>query len=270
MLRNIITALTSATRSLFGNWKTTIAFVLLYAAFVFSLYLFFTTPEARLWQVAFMFLLLLVIPLLFFVLQAMGLNYTNTPTKLGALVGQAAREFWKLLLISLPFIVLFSLLVWGVNKLETIGVTGIREAANSSEQFKTGEARIKLINTTAATVNGLLLYFILPLLAIQLWISTLRDGLKATLKSLARHIFRAFAPRAVVTYLLGFIVFGILPYYIITMRTPIKSPWLDLSVLGLRIVIALLALLFGWVVTLGAMKILTAENNPEIVQAEQA
>jgi hypothetical protein len=84
----------------------------------------------------------------------------------------------------------------------------------------------------------------------------LRDGFKQTLKSIFRVVLRAFAPRSVLTYLIGFVVFGIVPYYILTMRTPIKSPWLDLTVLGLRIALALLVVLIGWVVTVGAMSLL--------------
>jgi hypothetical protein len=272
MLRNIINAISSATRALFSDWKTAIVFVALYAAFVFSLYLFFTTPEARMWQVALTFLLLLIIPILFFVLQAMGVNYTDSETKFNDLLKQAGRNFWKLLLISLPFIALIWFLVWGVNKLEFISVTGIREAAMSSEQTKAGEERIKLIKTVATTVNGLLLYFILPLLSIQLWIAVLRDGFKRTLKGIGRVLLRAFAPRVVMTYLLGFLVFGVLPYFILTTRTPLKSPWMDLSVLGIRIALALLVILIGWMVTLGAMKILTAKEtkDAELPQAETA
>lgn len=257
MLRNIINALATAARTLFTNWKLAALFVGLYVAFVFSLYLFFTTPEARLWQVGLTVLLLLAAPLLFFVLQAMGVRYTEAEYQPGAGFKQAWRDGWKLLLISLPFIALVWLLVWGVNKLEAIGVTGIRDAANSSDQIRTGEERIKLINTVAATVNGLLMYFLLPLLSIQLWISTARNGFKASVKRLGGVLLRAFAPRAVITYLLGAVVFAVLPYFIVTMRTPIKSPWVDLTVLGLRIALALLVILVGWVITVGAIALLT-------------
>ncbi len=215
------------------------------------------------WQVALTLLLMIIIPVLFFMLQAMGVKYTNAEIKLSDLLRLAGRDFWKLLLISLPFIALVWFLVWSVNKLEFMGVTGIREAAQSSEQIKTGEARIKLINTVAFTVNALLLYFILPLLSIQLWIAVLRDGLKQTFKGILRVLLKAFAPRLVLTYLLGFVVFGVLPYYIITTRTPIKSPWMDLSVLGLRIGLALLVILIGWVVTLGAMAKLSSTSDSQ-------
>ena len=263
MIRTIINAITTATRALFGNWKTTAVFVVLYAAFVFTLYLFFTTPEARMWQVAFTILLTLLIPVLFFVLQTMGVEYVNSKRKFSELLACAGREFWKPLLLSLPVLVLAWLVIWGLNKLDYSLTAGIREAANSAgtdTAYKAGEERIKTLALVMTVVSALVIYFIVPLFSMHLWITTLRDGIKQTLKGFLRVLLRAFAPRSVLTYLLGFVVFGVLPYYIVTMRTPIKSPWLDLSVLGLRIGLALLVILLGWVVTLGTLAILTPQT----------
>jgi hypothetical protein len=115
----------------------------------------------------------------------------------------------------------------------------------------------------------LILYFLVPLFSIHLWIATLRDGFKQTLTGIFRVLLGAFAPRSVLTYLLGFVVFGVLPYFIITTRTPIKSPWLDLTVLGLRIALALLVALIGWVVTVGALSLLTPQTPmPVATEAE--
>ena len=264
MLRTIINAITTATRILFGNWKTTAVFVVFYAAFVFALYLFFTTPEARMWQVALTILLLLVIPVLFFVLQTMGVEYVNGERTFSEWLARVGREFWKPLLLSLPVFAVTWLVIWGLNKLDYSLTAGIREAANSAGTEgapQAGEARIKNLTLFMTVVSALILYFIVPLFSIHLWIATLRDGFKQTLKGIFRVILRTFAPRSVLTYLLGFVVFAVLPYYIITMRTPIKSPWLDLTVLGLRIGLALLVFLLGWVVTLGSLKLLTTENT---------
>ena len=259
MIRTIINAITTATRHLFANWKTTAVFVALYAAFVFALYLFFTTPEARMWQVGLTMLLLLVIPVLFFVLQTMGVEYVNRERKFSEWLARAGREFWKPLLLSLPVLALAWLVIWGLNKLDYSLTAGIREAANSAgtdTAYKAGEERIKTLALVMSVVSALVIYFIVPLFSMHLWIATLRDGIKQTLKGFFRVLLRAFAPRSVLTYLLGFVVFGVLPYYIITMRTPIKSPWLDLTVLGLRIALALLVVLIGWIVTVGAMALL--------------
>ncbi len=267
MLRNIINAITTATRALFGNWKPAAVFVVLYAAFVFALYLFFTTPEARMWQVALTILLLLIIPVLFFVLQTMGVEYVNGERTFSEWLARVGREFWKPLLLSLPVFAVTWLVIWGLNKLDYSLTAGIREAANSASTdgaYQAGEARIKTLALFMTVVSALILYFIVPLFSMHLWIATLRDGIKQTLKGFLRVLLRAFAPRSVLTYLLGFVVFAVLPYYIVTTRTPIKSPWLDLTVLGLRIGLALLVLLIGWVVTLGALAILQPQATTGI------
>ena len=264
MIRTIINAITTATRHLFANWKTTAVFVALYAAFVFALYLFFTTPEARMWQVGLTMLLLLVIPVLFFVLQTMGVEYVNRERKFSEWLARAGREFWKPLLLSLPVLALAWLVIWGLNKLDYSLTAGIREAANSAgtdTAYKAGEERIKTLALVMSVVSALVIYFIVPLFSMHLWIATLRDGIKQTLKGFFRVLLRAFAPRSVLTYLIGFVVFAVLPYYIVTTRTPIKSPWLDLSMLGVRVGLALLVILIGWVITLGSLKLLTTDTR---------
>ncbi len=255
MLRNI----TTATRALFGNWKMLTVFVVLYAAFVFALYLFFTTPEARMWQVALTILLLLILPILFFVLQTLGVEYVNGDRNFSELLARAGREFWKPLLLSLPVIAVTWLVIWGLNKLDFTLTAGIREAANAAgtdAAYKAGEERIQSLAFMITVVSALILYFIVPLFSIHLWIAAVRDGIRQTLKGIFRVLLRAFAPRSVLTYLLGFIVFGVLPHYILITRTPSKITWLDWSLLGMRITLALLMVLIGWMVTVGAMTLL--------------
>ncbi|MFN7926887.1 MAG: hypothetical protein U0Y68_02900 [Blastocatellia bacterium] len=267
MLQSIIQAITKATRAFFSNGKLAALFVLLYAVLVFFLYQFFTLPEARWWQVTLWFSLWLLIPACFFWLQAMSVQYVSGEQTPGDFLKQTGRAAGQILLISLPFIALVWLLVWGVSKIEFMTTTGMQEALQSAEpfdpkRFETVSTRIGYLHTAATTVTGLLLYFILPLLLLQLWISTVRDGLKTSFRRVGRLLLRAFAPRAVLTYLLGFVVFAVVPYFIITTRTPVKSPWLDLTVLGLRIALALLVALCGWVVTVGALTLLAPPLPP--------
>ena len=260
MFRSMFDAIITAARSFFGNWKTMAAFVALFTALVIAVYLFFTTPEAKTWQVALTFLLTLAIPVLFFMLQTLGVEYVNREHKLSEMLARTGKEFWKLLIISLPVIALTWLVVWGINKFDVSLTAGIRDAANSAGTAvaeKAGEERIKTLATTITIVNALILYFIVPLFSIHLWIATLQAGFKQAIVGLLRIIVRAFAPRSVLTYLLGLIIFGVLPYYIITTRTPIKSPWLDLTMLGLRIALALLVIMIGWIITVGALALMT-------------
>ena len=57
MLKNIINALAVAARNLFSNWRTLSVLVLLYAALLLTLYWFFTTGVATVWQVVLTFAL---------------------------------------------------------------------------------------------------------------------------------------------------------------------------------------------------------------------
>lgn len=260
MFQSILNAITTATRSFFGSWKTLASFVVLFGVFVGAVYLFFTTPEAKMWQVAITILLTLAIPVLFFMLQTLGVEYVNNEHKFSEMLARTGKEFWKLFIISVPIIVLTWLVIWGINKFEYTFTAGIRDAAVSAGTEiaeKAGESRIKTLATTITVVNALILYFIVPLFSIHLWIATLRTGFKQTLKGLVRIIARSYSPRSVLTYLLGVLAFGVIPYYIVTTKTPIKSPWLDLSLLGLRIALALLVVLIGWIITVGALTILT-------------
>ena len=258
MIQTILTSLRTSTQAFFGNWKKPGVFTALYALLVFALYLFFTTPEAKLWQIAFSILLIVLIPILFFVLQVMSVKYTNVDSTLNDLLKRGFSECWKLFLISLPFILLTWLAMWGMTKLNTSMITRIENApAETTAQIKASEQNLKNLAWAFSAAWALLLYFILPLFSIQLWITTLREGFAPTLKRIFSVILRAFAPRSVITYLLGFIIFAVIPYFIITTRTPVKSPWLDLSLLGFRIALGLFIALAGWVVTVGSLSLFT-------------
>jgi hypothetical protein len=68
-----------------------------------------------------------------------------------------------------------------------------------------------------------------------------------------RHVARAFSARAVLTYGIGMIVFALIPYFLITKRTPVSSGSLEIGIFGLRILLAFMLILFGWVMTMTAL-----------------
>jgi hypothetical protein len=94
---------------------------------------------------------------------------------------------------------------------------------------------------------------VLPLAAIHLWIGTARDGLKQTFKSFLRILGRAYAPRSVLIYAIGFVFFAVAPYFLIVTKTPVSNAWLDAGLLVTRLLVAALFSLIGWVVTVGAL-----------------
>jgi hypothetical protein len=120
------------------------------------------------------------------------------------------------------------------------------------------------------TLEYLLFCLVLPLAAIPLWIATARDGLKQTLKGSPRILALAFKPHAVITYAIGFIFFAVLPYFLIVTKTTVTSPWLDAGLLGLRLALAVLFSLLGWVVTVGALGELQHESTAQSIANENA
>src|SRR5262245_13633723 len=111
MIKEIFEAIKTAGRKIFTNWAASLISFLLYGALLGVIYLFFTTREATVLQVL---LTILILPLaaifLFFVLQAMGLNYVRQEIGPGYLLKRALSDSWKLLLVSIP-VLLVAILV---------------------------------------------------------------------------------------------------------------------------------------------------------------
>jgi len=64
---------------------------------------------------------------------------------------------------------------------------------------------------------------------------------------------KAFAPRTLLTYALVLVVFGAILYVILFTKTPVKSAWLELGLLGARLTLAGLVIFFGWLLGVGAL-----------------
>jgi hypothetical protein len=199
------------------------------------------TREATRWQVLLTLALAALAPVLFFVLQAMSVHYTGNRAAPDILLRRSLRDFWKLLLISLPLLLLAWIIVYLQHRY-LVSVPGkIREDVSPWPSV--------LLPTLRCLIFGV----VLPLAAIHLWIVTARDGLKTAFRS-ARHILaHAYAPQSVFIYTVGMVVFGIIPYLLLFTRTPASSAWLELGLFNLRLALAFALTLLGWVITLGAL-----------------
>ena len=265
MLKNIINALATAARRLFGNWRALAAFIGLYLTLLLSLYGFFSLRESSILQLLLTLVLAVVVPVLFFVLQAMSVSYTTEETQIGALLRQALRGWWKLLLVSIPLL----LLAWGVATLLDWGegrvVEKIEATVTAARSVKSSLAWAKII---FSTLRFLLLCLVLPVMAVQLWITASRASLGAATKDAGRSLLRALSPRTLLTYLIGFVIFAVIPYFLFFTRTPAKNAWLEMSLFGGRLALALLLIVLGWVVTLGALAKLSIPAEGESVSPQ--
>ena len=262
-------AMGSAARRLFGNWRALTVLLVLYAALLASLYFFIAVREARLWQVMATFLLAALAVALFFIIQAIGVRYVEPGATTKVLLRWSVRDFWKLLVIIIPLLLLAWLVAYLFGKFQVSVPAAVSEAGRAG--VEAGAARSPARSAAEAfswkevvltTLRSLILYLVLPLIAIHLWIAVARQALTETFRNIKHVLARALSPGSVLVYAIGFVLFGMIPYLLITTNFFWGSTaWREISLLGGRLLLASLFILIGWLVTLGALSI--ANGNGE-------
>jgi hypothetical protein len=272
MTKNVLASIFAAARDLLRSPRAFALLVALYLALILACFFFITTREATIWQLFVTGASALGVPLLFFVVQAAGASYAVGERGAAGLLRRTARSFVKVLVVSLPLILLAVLAVYLLNKLEDRVKLTPEERARAEYATNTpdSEAETESMSTSTSTderpkppvrwkylfvsaLRLLVLGVFLPLAAIHLWLAVARDGLVSAFARFHRHILRAFSARSVLTYGVGMIVFALIPYFLITKRTPVSSNTLELLIFGARILIAFTLMLFGWVMTMTAL-----------------
>ncbi|MGH9764499.1 MAG: hypothetical protein ACREDR_06360 [Blastocatellia bacterium] len=256
MIRNVIGSIAKSARRLFTSWRSLIVLIVLYAAMLISIYLFASTGLATLMQILLTFLAALLAPLLFFIVQAMCVGYIGSEGS-GRLFVSSLKGFWKLVLMTVPFVLLAWLAVWLIGKIPVEA----QAAASTVQRIAPHPATVKPLATPATNWKAvgvtalelIVLGFILPLAMVNLWIATNRDGMKQAVKGGLKTLARAFAPGSALIYILGLLVFGVIPYFLVVMRPPATGPWVEVSLFVLKLIAAALFVLFGWAVTIGAL-----------------
>jgi hypothetical protein len=261
-------AMGRAARRLFGNWRALFVLLILYAAFVASVYFFIAVREASIWQVLATFLLAALAPVLFFIIQAIGTRYVESGIKTKELLRWSVRSFWKLLVVTLPVLLLAWLIAYLFGKFQPdaaaaviseAGRAGADAAARPAAARGAAEA-FSWKEVIITTLRALILYLILPLAAIQLWIAASRRGLGDMFRNLKSVLARAVAPGSVLVYAIGLLFFGVIPYFLITTNFSRGGVWTEISLLVGRLALAALFMLFGWLVTLGALSIISRDE----------
>lgn len=221
----------TAIRLLFRNKWTLLLLVMIYGALLGAGYLFVSTREATIAQLAMTFALILITPALFFALQAVSVNYVSGPSGFK----KTGYDGLRLIVVSVPVIALTTLAVYGLGKI------------NSHQ-------------TVVVAVRYLLAGVIAPLLAIQLWIAASHDGLRSLVRRLHQVAGKTFAPQALFIYASGVLVFAIAPYFLVFHTTQTERAWLEVSLLVVRLSVSALLILFGWVATVGTLTLLSKDR----------
>ena len=269
MLTETFHSIAAAARRVFTNWRAMLLLAVVYASLLAALYFFVAVREASMGQLILTFALAIAAPLLFFLLQSMVASQADD-VSVAFLLRKSLASFWKLILISLPLIALAVLVAYLLTKAQNHVGTNL----NNPE----GELRHQLaatvnaphaapsINWKAAllsTVRYLTFGLVLPLVAIHLWLATVHQGLGAALRKLRTHLGQAFAPQSVLIYVAGFIVFGVVPYFLLFKTTQTSHAWLELCFLIARLLVVFALTLFGWVVTVRALAQFSTNPLPD-------
>ncbi len=267
MLTEIFRSISTAARRLLKSWQSMLLLAVVYAALLAAVYFFVAIREASIGQVILTFGLALASFVLFFLLHAIVVRgiaragQNDSPEGAWSLAKSSAANCWKLVVISLPLIAVAILIAYLLNKAQNYfgpsaeagsdmleSMAGRRTRGSGSEPINW---RVSIFSSLRYLSFGLFL----PLATIHLWLAAVRDGLWPAIKKTGANLARAFAPSSVLIYVIGFLVFAVLPYFLLFKNTPSSKAWLEISFLVARLAAVFLLTLFGWVITVWALSL---------------
>jgi hypothetical protein len=80
-----------------------------------------------------------------------------------------------------------------------------------------------------------------------------RDGLGSAIRRIVALLSRAFGPQSVLIYIVGFLIFAVVPYFLLFKTTQTRHAWIELFLLIARLAIVFAMTLFGWTITVRAL-----------------
>jgi hypothetical protein len=270
LVKDVFHSIAAAGQRLFINWAALLISLSLYAAMIGAIYLFFTIREATAMQVALNLILPIAAVTLFLLIQVMGLSYTRIGVGAAYLLKRSLKDCWRVLLVSLPLILIAWLIVYLFGKVDQALFGGTITVESSGVGRLAVRPELKGMAWVAVAVNAariLLLYCLLPLIAIHLWIEAVSQGVAAAFLELGRVVTRALAPRSLLIYALICAVFGAIIYLLLFKTITFKGEWTELWAVGIKTALALLLTFIGWLLTLGSMAELTARRAMKELEA---
>ena len=255
----------------FGAIATTIAnagallvFATIYAVLLVASYLFIWVREATIWQVLITYALMILIPLGFFILQSSIINRALDQKFRWRVILIDALKF---LVVTISVLLVVWLLYYLLNKISArypapvVVVPPANLAAPPVAQTPPSTPPLHWPSLFFTTLRFVLLGVAFPLATIHLWIAVagdqLRtvfgDGAKSFFKRIGSSLARAFSLDSVLIYGLGLIIFFVLPYIMLVPTFTVRGNKTEFVVFGLRLLLAFLFSLVGWVSTLNAL-----------------
>ena len=261
-MTNILRAWFSAIVRTFANPGALLVFAIIYAVLLVASYLFIAVREATVAQVLATYALMFVIPIGFFVFQASIIDRAlGQRFRWGAILIDAL----KFLVVTILVLLVVWLLYYLLNKIAARYPAPVAEVLPPVKKGVPPPAPktppLHWPSLIFTTLRFVLLGVAFPLAAVHLWIAVaggelrglFKDGVKSFLKRIGSALVRAFSSDSVLIYGLGLIVFFVLPYVVLVPTFSVNGNKTEFVVFGLRLLLAFLFSLVGWVVTLTAL-----------------
>ena len=231
-------------------------FALLYLLTLLALWEFVSTGVGSVWQLALSLLTAAGAPIFLLLFFTGAAEYGAGHSNVGTIALKAVKDLWKILLVSVPMILLAVLTIYLLNKLQKYLMSPAVESRPhlwpASPMRSNMPPPLRWQDVMVSWLRLGLLGIFLPVMTISLWINAARYGFVATLKGYSVVIGRSLSAVSILTYVVGLLLFAVLPFFVIFTRTEVKNGWLELTIFGLRILIAFLLTLVGFVVTVRA------------------
>lgn len=250
----------------FANPGALLVFAIIYAFLLVASYIFISIREATIWQVLVTYVLMILILIGFFILQASIVDRVLDQKFRWRVILIDALKF---LAVTIPVLLLAWLLLYLLNKLSVRYPAPVVQAPPPVHQGVPAPLPTPPLHWPSlifSTLRFVLLGAAVPLATIHLWIAVagggfrtlFGDGPKSFFKRIGLALARTFSSDSVAIYGLGLIIFFVLPYVILVPVFSIGGNKTEFAVFGLRLLLAFMFSLVGWVSTLTAL----ARNVP--------
>ena len=248
----------------FANLGALVVFAALYAFLLLASYLFIAIREATVWQVLVTYALIILIPLGFFVLQASIIDRELDQKLRWRVILIDTLQF---LVVTIPVLLIVWLLYYLLNKVAgrypapVVALPPPPPVAHAAPPPPPPPMALHWPSLVFSTLRFALLGVAFPLATIHLWIAVAGGGFRSLFAPGAKLFFKrigsalatAFSSNSVFIYGLGLIIFFVLPYLALVPTFTVKSNKAEFIVFGVRLLLAFVFSLVGWVVTLTAL-----------------
>ena len=248
----------------FANLGALVVFAALYAFLLLASYVFIAIREATVWQVLVTYALIIFIPLGFFVLQASIIDRELDQKLRWRVILIDTLQF---LLVTIPVLLIVWLLYYLLNKVAgrypapVVALPPPPPVAHAAPPPPPPPMPLHWPSLIFSTLRFALLGVAFPLATIHLWIAVAGGGFRSLFAPGAKLFFKrigsalatAFSSNSVLIYGLGLIIFFVLPYLALVPTFTVKGNKAEFIVFGVRLLLAFVFSLVGWVVTLTAL-----------------